>query len=96
LELTFEEPSRASTFEDWWLKKRARIRDKKHQKEFDALVCTTSYAIWRNRNAWIFGDARRQHRPITLAALVAEEYNLLKRSHGRGDSIGVGATALGE
>jgi hypothetical protein len=96
LEQTFEEPSRASTFEEWWLTERTKIRGKKHRKEFDALVCMTSYAIWKNRNAWIFGDARRQHRPITLAALVAEEYNLLKRSHGRGDGIGVGATTIGE
>jgi hypothetical protein len=96
LKLTFEKPSRESTFEDWWLTEHGRIRDKKQKKEFDALVCTVSYAIWKNRNAWVFGDARRQHRPITLAALVAEEYNLLKRSQGRGDDVGVGATIVGE
>jgi hypothetical protein len=82
LELTFEEPTQASTFEEWWLGERTKIRDRKLRKEFDALVCMISYAIWKNRNAWIFGDARRQHRPISLAALVAEEYNLLKRCHG--------------
>jgi hypothetical protein len=92
----FEEPSRESMFEEWWLTKRGRIRDKKQTKEFDALVCTVSYAIWKNRNAWMFCDARRQHRPITLAALVAEEYNLLRRSQGRGEGVGVGATIVGE
>jgi hypothetical protein len=96
LELTFEEPTQASTFEEWWLRERAKLRDRKHRKEFDALVCMISYAIWKNRNAWIFGDARRQHRPISLAALVAEEYNLLKRCHRGGDGAGVGATTLGE
>jgi hypothetical protein len=92
------EPSRESTFEEWWLTERGWIRDEKQRKEVDALVCTVSYAIWKNRNAWVFGDARRQHRPITLAALVAEEYNLLRRSQGRGrgEGIGVGATIVGE
>jgi hypothetical protein len=96
LDLTFEEPSRDSTFQEWWLKERGRIREKKQRKELDALVCTVSYAIWKNRNAWVFGDARRQHRPITLAALVAEDYNLLRRSQGRGEGVGVGATIAGE
>jgi hypothetical protein len=56
------------------------------------------YAIWKNRNAWVFGDAIRQHRPITLAVLVVEEYNLLRRSQerGRGKGVGVGATIVGE
>jgi hypothetical protein len=88
LDLNFEVPTAACTFQDWWLTERARLRGKE-QKDFDALVCTVSYALWKNRNAWIFNDARRQHRPITLAALVAEEYNIIttgNRDSGAGES----------
>jgi hypothetical protein len=41
-------------------------------------------------HAWIFNDARRQHRPITLAALVAEEYNIIttgNRDSGAGERV---------
>jgi hypothetical protein len=100
LDLDFEEPTRTSTFEDWWTRERNRLRGLE-RKEFDALVCTVSYALWKNRNAWTFGDVRRQHRPITLAALVTEEYNIIRsirRGAGAGPSptVGVGATFLGE
>jgi hypothetical protein len=46
----------------------------KRQQDFDTLVCTISYTLWKNRNAWVFENARRQHGPFQLAALVAEEY----------------------
>jgi hypothetical protein len=52
----------------------------KRQQDFDTLVCTISYTLWKNRNAWVFENARRQHGPFQLAALVAEEYNLIKRA----------------
>jgi hypothetical protein len=35
-------------------------------------------AYGKNRNVWVFADARRQHRILTITNLVVEEYNLLK------------------
>jgi hypothetical protein len=40
-----------------------------------------TYALWKNRNAWVFEDERRQHGPIRIAALVAKEYNMIKIAH---------------
>jgi type II secretory pathway component PulJ len=97
LDLHFEDPTRASVLQEWWTTERNRLRGK--EKEFDTLVCTVSYALWKNRNAWVFGDNRRQHRPFTLAALVVEEYNLLiniDRSRGTAPGVGEGEHALRE
>jgi hypothetical protein len=58
LELDFVEPTRASFFQDWWTRERNRLRGREN-KEFDTLVCLVSYALWKNRNAWTFGDVRR-------------------------------------
>jgi hypothetical protein len=37
-----------------------------------------SYALWKNRNAFVFGNEQRQHGPLSLVALITEEYNLIK------------------
>jgi hypothetical protein len=98
LDLHFEEPTKKSTFQEWWTTERDRLRGLE-RKDFDTLVCTISYALWKNRNAWMLGEVRRQHRPITLAALVAEEYNLIKtvsRRTGTGTGVGVGVMPVGE
>jgi hypothetical protein len=61
--------------------------------------CAVSYALWKNRNAWTNGETRRQHRPITLAALVAEEYSIIRNIHrgtGLGTGVGVGVIPVGE
>jgi hypothetical protein len=62
---------------------------------------TVSYALWKNRNAWTFGDVRRQNSPMTVADLVTQEYNMLKnidRSQGTvpGPNAGVGVNIVGE
>jgi hypothetical protein len=100
LELDFEEPTRTSCFQDWWTQERNHLRGRE-KKEFDALVCTVSYALWKNRNAWTFGDVRRQNSPMTVADLVTQEYNMLKniyRGHGAipGPSAGIGINNVGE
>jgi hypothetical protein len=64
--------------EAWWFGERSKIRGDDKRK-FDTVVCTLSYMLWKNRNAWVFLDGRRQHNPLTLAALVSEEYNMLKK-----------------
>jgi hypothetical protein len=79
LDLNFEEPQRQSTLKSWWMAERRTLQGKR-QQDFDTLVCTISYTLWKNRNAWVFENARRQHGPFQLAALVAEEYNLIKRA----------------
>jgi hypothetical protein len=98
LDLHFEEPIRTSSLREWWTTERDRLSGVE-RKDFDMLVCTTSHALWKNRNAWTFGEAQRQHRPITLAALVAEEYNLIKtisRHTGTGTGVGVGVPPVRE
>jgi hypothetical protein len=89
LEMNYEEPTRESTIQEWWTTERSKLRGKE-RKDFDCFVCTTSHALWKNRNAWVFGDVRRQHRPLTLAALVAEEYNLIKAAR-----VGIGVGVVG-
>jgi hypothetical protein len=92
LDLHFEEPVRTSSLREWWTTERDRLRGVE-LKDFDMLVC------WKNRKAWMFGEAQRQHRLITLAALVAEEYNLIKtisRHTGTGTGVGVGVPPVRE
>jgi mannosylglycoprotein endo-beta-mannosidase len=79
--LDFEDPSREDTLEAWWSRERARMR-RQERKDFDTLVCTVSYALWKNRNAWLFGNERRQHSPLTIAALISEEYNIVRGRQG--------------
>jgi hypothetical protein len=85
LSLNIEEPSHLDTLEIWWIRERNRIRGRE-KRDFDTLVCTLYYWLWKNRNVWVFEDVRRQRNPLSLAALVTEEYNLLKRlGEGRRD-----------
>jgi hypothetical protein len=86
LDLHFEEPSRDSQFQAWWVSERSRLRGAE-RKEFDTLVCTVSYGLWKNRNAWVSADARSQHRPMTIANLVVEEYNMGRVIGGVGEQI---------
>jgi hypothetical protein len=58
LDLHFEEPVRTSSLREWWTTERDRLSGVE-RKDFDMLVCTTSHALWKNRNAWTFGEARR-------------------------------------
>jgi hypothetical protein len=46
------------TLGEWWAHERNRKRGKA-RKDFDTLVCTISFALWNNRNAFVFGDERR-------------------------------------
>jgi hypothetical protein len=45
--LDFEDPSREDTLEAWWSRERAKMR-RQERKDFDTLVCTVSYALWKN------------------------------------------------
>jgi hypothetical protein len=73
--------------EEWWVKERSRIRGRE-KRDFDTLVCTLCHWLWKNRNAWVFQDVRRQRNPLSLAALVTEEYNLLKGLGERSRRVG--------
>jgi hypothetical protein len=77
LELDIEEPGRHDTLEAWWTRLRARIRGKE-KRDFDGLVYTACYTLWKNRNRWVFNEVHQQHSAISLAVLVSEEYNLLE------------------
>jgi hypothetical protein len=87
LDLNIEEPLHHDMLEEWWVKERSRIRGRE-KRDFDTLVCTLCYWLWKNRNAWVFQDVRRQRNPLSLAALVTEEYNLLKGLGERSRRVG--------
>jgi hypothetical protein len=76
-ELDIEEPNYWSVLQEWWASERNKQRGRA-KRDFDTLVCTVTYALWKNRNAWVFRDEKRQHGPLRIVALVAEEYNMLK------------------
>jgi hypothetical protein len=75
----FKVPSANITVEDWWLRERARIQER-DRRWFDTLFCTTWHMLWKNRNAWCFGNTRRQTNATILASHVMEVRN--KCSYG--------------
>jgi hypothetical protein len=79
-DLDIEESNHQSILQEWWTSERNKQRGSA-KRVFDTLVCTITYALWKNRNAWLFEDERRQHGPLRIAALVPEEYNMLKLAH---------------
>jgi hypothetical protein len=77
LEFNFEEPRPSDTLEEWWITERCWLRGAE-KKDLDTVVCLVCYALLKNRNAWVFENVARRHRPISIARLVAEKYNMLK------------------
>jgi hypothetical protein len=57
-ELNIEEPTPHSVFQDWWANEHKKQRGHT-RRVFDTLVCTITYALWKNQNAWVFEDVRR-------------------------------------
>jgi hypothetical protein len=76
-ELDIQDPTAQSMMEEWWAYERSTKRGKA-RKKLDTLVCTISYALWKNRNAFVLDDERWQLGPLSLVALITEEYNLIK------------------
>jgi hypothetical protein len=68
---------------DWWMAERRRFT-KQDRRWFDGLVCMVGYAIWKNRNAWIFGNSRNQHSALNLSNLIVDDCNLLRVALGVG------------
>jgi hypothetical protein len=86
LRVQFEIHTLDSTLQDWWMRERARFRDK-NRKWFDGLVCTVSYAIWKNRKAFCFNNVQRQTNARGGAARVMEEYILIRAAHREGRGV---------
>jgi hypothetical protein len=74
-------PHADSTIKDWWMGERKRF-SKQDRAWFDGLVCMTGYAIWKNRNAWVFGNTQRQHSALNLSKLILDECRLLRMALG--------------
>jgi hypothetical protein len=53
--LNFRILEQDSDFSSWWLTERSRFA-KKEVKWFDGVVCAVSHGVWKNRNAWCFGN----------------------------------------
>jgi hypothetical protein len=86
--INFIVPDANNNLKDWWTGERKRFR-KQDRGWFDELVCMVGYAIWKNRNAWTFGNTRRQHSALTLSNLIFDECRLLR------SALGVGVTHAG-
>jgi hypothetical protein len=57
--LRIEEPNEHSRLETWWLEVRGRIRVK-DRPWFDTLVILTSWTVWKQRNARVFGNTSEE------------------------------------
>jgi hypothetical protein len=83
LGINFTVPHVNSTITDWWTGERKRF-SKQDRVLFDGLVCIVGYAIWKNRNAWVFGNTQRQHSALNLSKLIVDECRLLRSALGVG------------
>ena len=50
-----ELPSEEDTPEEWWIRERRKVTGN-NKRGFDTLVCLGYWYLWKNRNAWTFGN----------------------------------------
>jgi hypothetical protein len=79
-------PSITCKLEDWWLRERRKFIAKS-RKNFDALIILGCWSLWKNRNAWVFGNPSSQHLVLVLAKLIRDEF--LAWTLGRSGVTGV-------
>ena len=52
-------PEMDSRLEAWWTEQRMR-RPLKERGDLDSLIIFVCWSIWKNRNAWVFGNIDKQ------------------------------------
>jgi hypothetical protein len=83
LNIHIQLPTPEISIEEWWLRERTRFSEKE-KKWFDGLVCGVGHALWKNCNAWCFGNNTNQRSVEALAGLVLEELGLARKLRGEG------------
>ena len=85
-EVNIEFPSTETTLEEWWSAERSR-QVATNRRAFDTLVCTASWYLWKNRNAWAFANVSKQSTVEQLATKICDEFVLclVARRSGVGD-----------
>jgi hypothetical protein len=81
LRIQFQTPGENSSLREWWTKERERFKAKE-RRWFDGLVCTVVHALWKQRNAWCFGNRHSQYPAETLVTRILEELRLYRVTHG--------------
>jgi hypothetical protein len=69
--------------ERWWIEARKRTR-KLDRKRFDSLVISTSWALWKQRNARAFGNEHEQKTRAQTLVEIKEEFQLWERARRGG------------
>jgi hypothetical protein len=64
-----------ATYNDWWTEQRDRLKAR-WRKGLNSLVTLICWELWKNRNAWVFGDAIRQFPAERLANMILDELQL--------------------
>jgi hypothetical protein len=78
--MRFQTPEENNSLREWWTKERGRFRAKE-RRWFDGLVCTVGHALWKQRNAWCFGNVRNQYLAEALVTRILEELRLYRVTH---------------
>jgi hypothetical protein len=62
-----------ATGEEWWSKSRKRVF-KPDKRKFDAMVALVARSLWKQRNARVFDNVRRQLSTEQLVEAIEEEF----------------------
>jgi hypothetical protein len=84
--LNIQEPGLDSNLERWWTEARKRVR-KLDRKRFDSMVIITTWTLWKQRNARVFGNAREQKTPTQIVSTIREEFLLWELARRGGSSL---------
>ena len=66
-------PTDEEHFEAWWIQTRSLFLDST-RGNFDALVILCSWRLWKNRNAWAFGNIRQQWSVENITRSICDEF----------------------
>ena len=61
------------TLEVWWSANRTRVR-KEWRRDFDEMVLLVYWQLWKNRNAWVFGNIRQRFSPEEMVRRIFMEF----------------------
>jgi hypothetical protein len=62
-----------STLEAWWTEVRARVHNK-DKRRFDTLFVLSSWMLWKQRNARVFGNISKQYNTMQTTERIKEEF----------------------
>ncbi|KAM0877851.1 hypothetical protein ACQ4PT_035236 [Festuca glaucescens] len=88
LGIVIQIPTPESSMQAWWTMERGRFHGGA-QKLFDTFVCTVSYALWKNRNAWCFGNTNKQLSVNRLSEIIIREFEDIRIARRVGIGVGV-------